>query len=451
MQRIHFIAIGGSAMHNLAIALHQKGYHITGSDDEIFEPSRSRLAQYGLLPETEGWDAARIRDELDAVIVGMHAKKDNPELQEARRKNIALYSFPEYLFNHSKNKKRVVVGGSHGKTTTTAMILHVLHKMGINADYMVGAQLEGFETMVSLSDEASIMILEGDEYLTSPLDPRPKFHVYKPHTAVITGIAWDHMNVFPTFENYLEQFRIFIQKIQRGGRLIYTSDDKNLRQMIAPAPNHLEVSPYDLPRYEISDGITIIHFEKKTYPMEVFGKHNLRNMEAARLVCRDIGISGHQFWQAMQSFKGASRRLEKVFENDDSVVFRDFAHAPSKVAATLEAVRNQYPDRKVIACFELHTYSSLNKDFLPQYQNTLNEADTAVVFYTPHTLEIKRLPALQPEEVIHAFGRSDLKVLTTPLSLRSLLHTINTHNSVILIMSSGDFGGINWLKELGLE
>lgn len=451
MQRIHFIAIGGSAMHNLAIALHKKGYHITGSDDEIFEPSRSRLAQYGLLPETEGWDAAGIRDELDAVIVGMHAKKDNPELLEARRQNLPIYSFPEYLYDHSKNKKRVVIGGSHGKTTTTAMILHVLHQMGIKADYMVGAQLEGFDTMVSLSDEASIMILEGDEYLTSPLDPRPKFHVYQPHTAVITGIAWDHMNVFPTFENYLEQFRVFIQKIATNGRLIYAGTDAHLSQLAAEAPNHLQTDAYDLPDFVIRNGTTVIRYGNNEYPIHVFGDHNLMNMEAARRVCADLEIASKDYWEAVQSFKGASRRLEKVFENDDSVLFRDFAHAPSKVSATLQAVRYQYPGRKVIVFLELHTFSSLNKNFLPQYRNTLKEADLAAVFYTPHTLQLKRLPALEPEEVIHAFRRSDLKVLTDIPALRSFIQTIDAHNTAILIMSSGNFGGITWSKELGLE
>ncbi|MCF8232691.1 MAG: peptidoglycan synthetase [Bacteroidales bacterium] len=448
MQRIHFIAIGGSAMHNLAIALHKKGYEITGSDDEIFEPSRSRLSRYNLLPPEEGWRPERIHNNLDAVLVGMHAKKDNPELRAARQKNLPVFSFPEYLYEHAKNKKRIVIGGSHGKTTNTAMILHVLHALDKPCDFMVGAQLEGFETMVSLSSEADIMILEGDEYLTSPLDARPKFHVYKPHTAVITGIAWDHMNVFPTFENYLEQFRLFIRQIDSGGSLFYCREDEHLPHLVENTPGPAQIESYSLPPHFIEDGVTYLETSSGNYPLKIFGRHNLLNMEAARLVCDDLGINDSDFYHSISTFGGASHRLEKVHESEDFVLYRDFAHAPSKVKATLQSVREQYPSRKLVAVFELHTYSSLNKSFLPQYQGTMDEADIAAVFFNPHTLELKRLPALGNYEVKKAFDRSDLQVFTDSDALRRFLKQPDYHNAAVLIMSSGNLGGINVLDEL---
>ncbi|MCF8308187.1 MAG: peptidoglycan synthetase [Bacteroidales bacterium] len=449
MQRIHFIAIGGSAMHNLAIALHKKGYEITGSDDEIFEPSRTRLAGYNLLPPEEGWFPERIHNNLNAVLVGMHAKKDNPELLEARKQNLPVFSFPEYLYEHAKNKKRIVIGGSHGKTTTTAMILHVLHTLNIACDFMVGAQLEGFETMVSLSSEADIMVLEGDEYLTSPLDPRPKFHVYKPHTAVITGIAWDHMNVFPTFENYLEQFRLFIRQIDPGGSLFYCREDEHLPQLVKNNRMPARTESYSLPPHFVEDGVTYLKTSSGNYPLKIFGRHNLLNLEAARLVCDDLGISERDFFCSISTFGGASQRLEKVRETEYFVLFKDFAHAPSKVKATLQAVREQYPDRKLVAVFELHTYSSLNKSFLAQYRGTMAEADIAVIFFNPHTLELKRLPALRKSEVKKAFDRGDLQVFTDSDALSRFLKRRDYQNSAVLIMSSGNLGGIS-IQELFL-
>ena len=446
MQRIHFIAIGGSAMHNLAITLHKKGYDITGSDDEIFEPSRSRLNKYGLLPAKEGWHVDKIHNHLDGVIVGMHAKPGNPELKAATEKNLPVFSFPEYLYEHSRNKKRIVIGGSHGKTTTTAMILHVLYHLGIKTDYMVGAQLDGFETMVSLSSDAESMILEGDEYLTSPLDPRPKFHVYRPHTAVITGIAWDHMNVFPTFENYLEQFRIFIRNIKAGGRLFYCSEDPHLKNLMNNASDDIDTRGYSLPEYSNREGVTHIHHGTTSYPMKIFGRHNLLNMEAARLVCESQGVSSPDFYNAMKSFNGASNRLEKVKETNDFVLFKDFAHAPSKVKATLNAVRERYPDRKLIALFELHTYSSLSKNFLPNYKETMDEADMALAYYNPHTLSLKRLPDLSKNEIKKSFGRKDLQVYTDISDMKQFLTTQDYHNSAVLVMSSGNFGGVDWNK-----
>ncbi len=444
MQRFHFIAIGGSAMHNLAIALKKKGNVITGSDDEIFEPSRSRLIKYDLLPGKEGWDASRIHQNLDAVILGMHAKKNNPELLAAKKQNIPIFSFPEYLYEHAKNKKRIVIGGSHGKTTTTAMVLHVLHESGQAIDYMVGAQLDGFETMVSLSSIAKTMILEGDEYLTSALDPRPKFHVYRPHTAVITGIAWDHMNVFPTFNNYLEQFRIFIRKVQSGGHIYYNREDNYLRDMMINASDDIDTYSYTLPEYSTRNGMTYVHHGITLYPLQIFGKHNLLNMEAARLICKELGINSDDFYTAMESFKGASKRMEKIKESKKLVFFKDFAHAPSKVTATLNAIREQYPDRRLIALFELHTYSSLNKEFLPNYRGTLDAADEAMVFYSPHAIKLKQLPHLNEDEVYKAFDKENLQVFTDVEVLKQTLNHLEQKNTAVLAMSSGNFGGINW-------
>lgn len=449
MQRFHFIAIGGSAMHNLAIALKKKGNVITGSDDEIFEPSRSRLIKYGLLPNSEGWDTSRIHQKLDAVILGMHAKKNNPELVAAKEQNIPIFSFPEYLYEHAKNKKRIVIGGSHGKTTTTAMVLHVLHELGQEIDYMVGAQLDGFETMVSLSSEAKTMILEGDEYLTSALDPRPKFHVYRPHTAVITGIAWDHMNVFPTFNNYLEQFRIFIRKVQSGGNIYYNREDNYLRNMMINASDDIDTYSYTLPEYSTRNGMTYIHHGITLYPLQIFGKHNLLNMEAARLICKDLGINSDDFYTAMASFKGASKRMEKIKESKNLVFFKDFAHAPSKVRATLDAVREQYPDHRLIALFELHTYSSLNKDFLPNYHGTLDAADEAMIFYSPHAIELKKLPYLDEDDVHNAFDKENLKVYTDIEALKQALNHLELKNTAVLAMTSGNFGGIKWEELFG--
>jgi|AntRauTorcE11898_2_1112593.scaffolds.fasta_scaffold03577_2 UDP-N-acetylmuramate: L-alanyl-gamma-D-glutamyl-meso-diaminopimelate ligase len=447
-QQAHFIAIGGSAMHNLAIALHRAGATVTGSDDEIFEPSRSRLKKYGLLPPEEGWFPERIHSGLDAVILGMHAKKDNPELSEAEKSGVTIYSYPEFLYRHSCNKKRVVIGGSHGKTTTTAMILHVLHYNNINADFMVGAQLAGFETMVQLSEEAPVMILEGDEYLTSPVDLRPKFHLYKPHTAVITGIAWDHMNVFPTFDNYVEQFRIFAGSIMPGGTLIYCSADAELERLIRDLEQgDIHQYGYGLPGYRVKEGVVYITAEGYEWPMKVIGQHNLMNMEAARLVCEDLGLDGKAFYEAMQSFEGASGRLEKLYDDGSLTVIKDFAHAPSKLKATIGAVKEAYPGRNLIAVMELHTFSSLNKQFLPQYASSMQGADTKAVFYSPHTLEMKKLPAITAEEVYDFFNDNTLAVITSPGRLERYLRKHLQKNSVLLLMSSGNFGGVA-LQEL---
>ena len=385
MYKVHFIAIGGAAMHNLAIALHKKNtYKVTGSDDDIFEPSYSRLKEHGLLPSKFGWFPERIHNNLDAVILGMHARPDNPELVRAKELGLKIYSFPEYLYEQTHSKTRIVIGGSHGKTTTTAMILYVMKKVNFKADYMVGAQIEGFENMVSLSDDARVAVFEGDEYLTSALDPRPKFHLYKAHIGILTGIAWDHINVFPTFENYVEQFRLFVESMELQGRLIYYEDDPNLKN-IAKNTSRIDIVsfPYKTPKYEIRDGKTFVKIRDGMMELKIFGEHNLQNMEAARLACKQVGIMDDKFYEAIADFPGASNRMQKVVEKSDKVAFKDFAHSPSKLQATVQAVRKQYPGRKVIACMELHTFSSLTEEFLPQYAGSMAEADTAFVYYSP--------------------------------------------------------------------
>lgn len=444
--RVHFIAIGGSAMHNLAIALHKKGFEVTGSDDVLFEPSASRLGKYGILPAREGWDAAKITNSLDAVILGMHARIDNPELLKAQELGIRIYSYPDYIYEQSKNKKRVVIGGSHGKTTITSMILHVLQQAGKKFDYLVGAQLEGFETMVGLTEEAPVIIIEGDEYLASPIDGRPKFHIYKADIGVISGIAWDHINVFPTFDNYIDQFRIFAETIQPGGMLIYSQTDEVLNTMVSGLDVAIDTVPYALPEYAIDNGITSIVSAGKTYALEIFGQHNLLNMEAARLVCQCLEISKEDFYTHITSFKGAARRLELVGRNDNATIFKDFAHSPSKLTATIQAVKTQFPDRKLIACIELHTFSSLNKDFLNEYAGTMDDADEAIVFIDRKTFEQKKITPYPPEAVKSAFANEQLLFFNEPAELLIYLEGLNISNANLLMMSSGNFGGLNLIE-----
>jgi len=444
---VHFIAIGGSAMHNLAIALHKKGVTVTGSDDEIFEPSKSRLAAHGLLPEREGWYESNIHEGIDAVILGMHAKADNPELLKATKLGLRIFSYPEYLYEQSKDRTRVVIGGSHGKTTITAMILHAAQESGVDCDYMVGAQLEGFDVMVRLSENAKFMILEGDEYLTSPIDRRPKFHLYYPDVALLSGIAWDHINVFPTFENYVSQFTKFIELISPDGTLIWCREDEELQKICPSSRKDIRLLPYSWPDYRIENGITIIRFDNKEYPLQIFGKHNLLNLSGACLVCNTMGISDRQFWSSMKRFKGASKRLERVGENKSTSIFKDFAHSPSKLMATLKAVKDQYPGQKLVACMELHTFSSLSKEFLGHYKGCMDAADIAIVYFNPHAIQLKNLPPITPEQVKEGFGNSALEVFTDSGLLRDRLLSEIWKQKNLLMMSSGNFDGIN-LEEL---
>ena len=458
--KVHFIAIGGSAMHNLAIALCQKGITVTGSDDEIFDPAKSRLEKYGLLPESFGWHPERITPDLDAVVLGMHARIDNPELLRAQELGLKIYSYPEYLYEQSKDKLRIVVGGSHGKTTTTAMILHVLAHCGIEADYMVGAQLKGFEVMVRLSHTAKVMVIEGDEYLTSPIDRRPKFHLYKPNVAIITGIEWDHINVFPTFDIYREQFSKFIDLIEPfthssaltgtspnlgeelKGTLIYCDEDAEVHRVaVENQRTDIQKLPYVCPEHRVENGITYIG----NTALQVFGHHNLLNLTAARLACRQVGVTDEQFDEAISTFEGASKRLELVKKNDSCAVYKDFAHAPSKLRATIHAMREQYPDRRLVACMELHTFSSLTQEFLQQYAHSMDEADVRYVYFSQHALQLKKLPPLDPEEVRKAFG-GNVEVFTDSTVMVAKVKAMEWKNANLLMMSSGNFDGIDFAQ-----
>ena len=441
---LHFIAIGGSAMHNLALALHEKGYQVTGSDDAIFEPSKSRLEKKGLLPFAMGWFPEKITSSLEAVILGMHARADNPELLKAQELGVKIYSYPEYLYEQSKLKTRVVIGGSHGKTTITSMILHVMHYHSIDVDYMVGAQLDGFDTMVHLTESNDFIVLEGDEYLSSPIDRRPKFHLYKPNIALVSGIAWDHINVFPTYGTYFEQFEIFVSMITNGGILIYNEDDAEVKKMAENATNPIRKLPYHTPKYSVQNGVTLLETPEGRMPIGVFGAHNLNNLAGAKWVCQNMGIDEDAFYEAIATFKGASKRLEKIAENSTTVAFKDFAHSPSKVAATTQAVKEQYPNKKLIACLELHTYSSLNADFLKEYEGALDFADVAVVFYSPDAVKIKQLDTVTYNQISEAFKRHDLIIYTDPAAFRKFLFSTNLENTALLLMSSGNYGGLNF-------
>lgn len=443
---IHFIAIGGSAMHNLALALHQKGDQITGSDDAIFEPSFSRLAAHGLLPETMGWIPEKIHTGLDAVILGMHAKSDNPELLKAQELGLKVYSYPEFIYEQSKNKTRVVIGGSHGKTTITSMILHVLHYHGKEVDYLVGAQLKGFDTMVRLTDTSDFMLIEGDEYLSSPTDRRPKFHLYQPNIALISGIAWDHINVFPTFENYVEQFEIFIDQITHGGVLVYNEEDATVQQIVEASARPLRKLPYHTPEHQIIDGVTYLPTSDGLMPLEIFGAHNLLNLSGAKWICQNMGIDEDDFYEAIATFEGADKRLEKIAQTKHAVAFKDFAHSPSKVRATTTAVKQQFPNQKLVACLELHTYSSLTSSFLEEYANALAAADEAVVFYSPEALEIKGMKALTVQEIQNAFQQPGLLVFTEPETFVDYLEKSTLDQSVLLLMSSGNYGGLDFAQ-----
>jgi UDP-N-acetylmuramate: L-alanyl-gamma-D-glutamyl-meso-diaminopimelate ligase len=440
--RVHFIAIGGSAMHNLALALQAKGDQVSGSDDVIFEPSKSRLEAVGLLPESFGWFEDKITSDIDMVVLGMHAKEDNPELKKALELGLNVYSYPEFLYEHSKSKTRVVIGGSHGKTTITSMILHVLNFWNKEVDYMVGAQLEGFDRMVHLTDTNEFIVLEGDEYLSSPIDRRPKFHLYQPNIALLSGIAWDHINVFPTFEDYKKQFSIFVDQIIDGGTLVYNAEDQVLSEVVLEKDHPIRKIPYHTPSYHLEGTQTYIETEEGDLPLEIFGAHNLNNLAGAQWICQLMGIDPMEFYEAITSFKGASKRLELVHENDQLTIFKDFAHAPSKVVATTNAVKEQYSNSNFIAVLELHTYSSLNQEFIVQYKDSLKAADRAIVFFDPHALKIKNMESISHDQIKKAFNDSELEVYDDPQQLAQMLYELQTQNVTLLFMSSGNFGGL---------
>tara|TARA_R110001583_G_scaffold25217_1_gene91373 strand:- start:1087 stop:2445 length:1359 start_codon:yes stop_codon:yes gene_type:complete len=445
--RVHFIAIGGAAMHNLALALHKKGFQVSGSDDEIFDPSKSRLEQFALLPEKWGWFTDKINSDIDAIILGMHARIDNPELLKAKELGLKIYSYPEYIYEQTKDKIRVVIGGSHGKTTTTSMIMYVLKCNNIDFDYMVGAQIEGFDTMVKLSEDAKIAVFEGDEYLASPIDPRPKFHLYHPHIALLTGIAWDHINVFPTFDNYLSQFEKFIGFIKPEGSLIYFENDEHIAKMIESPRDDIKYLPYNSHPHKVKDGISSLITEKGNLELSIFGEHNLQNLKGAHLICKELGLSDEQFYSSIKNFGGAAKRLQTLSQNEQTIVYQDFAHSPSKLEATTKAVKNQFADRKLVACMELHTFSSLKEEFLPEYNNSMALADIAMVYFNPKTVEHKKLKAITADQVKEAFGGNNLKVYTDSNILINDLLELNFAKTNLLLMSSGNFSGVN-LQEL---
>lgn len=446
MKHIHFIAIGGAVMHQLALALQRQGNTVTGSDDEINDPAKTNLNITGILPKDFGWFPEKISEKTDAVVLGMHAKLDNPELIKAQELNIPIYSFPEYVYDVSKNKTRVVIAGSHGKTTITSMVMHILQKQGIVFDYLVGAKVAGFEQSVQLSD-APIIILEGDEYPASVVEKRPKIFFYHPHISVLSGIAWDHVNVFPTYDNYCSQFEHYLTHMQAGAKLFYNNDDAEVVRIVKKTTEHLEVRAYQTPTFHYDDGEAVVDTEFGEKRMSVFGRHNLLNMQAAIAVCEALGVSRKNAYEAIESFTGAARRLEKIFEKENLIAFRDFAHAPSKLNATLKAVREAFPTHYLLACFELHTYSSLSEIFLKEYRQTMDAADKAIVFFSHHALALKGLPALSDDTVFQYFGTQSLSVVSEKEILeekvKSVLKEIK-QPVCLLLMSSGTFDGINW-------
>jgi len=443
--RIHFIAIGGAAMHNLAIALHKKGFNVTGSDDEIFNPSKSRLEKHNLLPKEYGWFPENIDNTIDVIILGMHARKDNPELIQAQKLNLKIYSYPEYLYEQTKNKKRIVIGGSHGKTTITSMVMHVLKSCNREFDYMVGANIKGFDTMVNLEDKNEIAVFEGDEYLSSPIDLTPKFHWYKPHVAVLTGIAWDHINVFPTFDFYVEQFKVFVESIQDGGKLFWFDEDENLKKISNSNLSISSISYNKIASRQDIDGNFVVTINDKEFTLNIFGDHNLQNANVACSVCKEVGISEEDFWNAMQRFEGAAKRLQLVKSIDTSALYIDFAHAPSKLKATINALKQKFSERNLVACIELHTFSSLQKEFIPQYKDSMKNADTAIVYFSHEVLKHKQLPSLSEAFVADSFGDNVL-VFTDTYRMQEYLKSLENSNSNFLMMSSGNFNGIDFVK-----
>ena len=445
--KIHFIAIGGSAMHNLAIALHLKGYNVTGSDDYIFEPSKSRLKKHGLHPKKLGWNSSRISNDIDSVILGMHAKEDNPELIEAKKKSIKIFSYPEFIFEMSKEKTRVVIGGSHGKTSITAMVLHVLSNNGISVDYMVGAQLKGFETMVHLTDDNDFILLEGDEYLSSPIDRRPKFHLYKPNIALLSGISWDHINVFPSKKEYSKQFEIFLDTIVSGGVLVYNEMDLELSKMVIECNNSIRKLEYSVPNYFIKNGISYLSTDEGDLPLKIIGEHNLCNLSGAKLICQLMGVHEEEFHQSIITFEGADKRLEPLLFESDRAFFKDFAHSPSKVEATTKALKSQFKNRKLIALLELHTFSSLNENFINEYGDTLKSADIKILFYDPNAVEKKGLKNISENKIKSAFNDESIYVFSNPDLLRTFLVEQEYLNSNLLFMSSGNYASLD-LEEI---
>lgn len=446
--RVHFIAIGGSVMSQLALALHKKGYTISGSDDEIFDPSKSNLQAYQLLPEKMGWHPDKINHAIDAVILGMHAKEDNLELLKAQELGLKVYSYPEFIYQNAKDKKRVVIAGSHGKTTITAMVMHVLTALKMNFDYLIGAKLEGLDSQVKITNTNKVMIIEGDEYLSSPIHRQPKIMYYQPHITSISGIAWDHINVFPTEADYVKQFKRYIEELDTNCSLIYYKEDETLNTLVEQSPKKHKAIAYQTPAFSINNGQFEIEIDGKKTALNFFGEHNLQNMACAQLLCAQLDVSEADFYQHIQYFKGAARRLQLLKQGNNWAAYNDFAHAPSKVKASVNAVAELWQNRQLTALLELHTYSSLNATFIEGYTKTLHAADEALIYFNAHTLSIKRLPDLSVEAVQKVFNHPNLKVFTKKDELEKHLAQMQFENHNLLVMTSGNLSGLDVLKYL---
>ena len=443
MKKVHFIAIGGSVMHNLAITLKQLGYEVSGSDDKIYDPSKSRLEKQNLLPDKLGWNPNTIDEEIDFIVLGMHAKKENPELIRALELGCKIYSYPELIYEFSKTKTRIVIGGSHGKTTVTAMILHVLSFYNINIDYLLGAQIEGFEKMVNLTKSNEFILIEGDEYLSSPIDKSPKFHKYNSNIAVITGIAWDHINVFPSFENYVSQFEKFIESITDGGVLVFNSNDDLVTKIVNSSTKSIRKIQYSTVDHELINGTTYIKTSEGNIPLEVFGDHNLSNLCAAKQICSLLGVFDDEFYAAIANFKGASNRLETIYRDNFKIIIKDFAHSPSKLKASIDAVKKQFLNKNIIAVYELHTFSSFSKDFINEYYGTLSNADIKIIYYDKDVSGKRSEIEIDDKIIKVAFGSNDLKVISSKNILVKNILDNSFNNSVLLLMSSGNFSSLN--------
>ncbi len=440
-KKVHLIAIGGSIMHNLALALDSQGFMLSGSDDQIFEPARTRLKNRGICPEKEGWFSEKINTDLSFVVLGMHAKPDNPELVKALELGVKVYSFPELVAEMYSNSTRIVVAGSHGKTTTTSMMMHVFKALGKQFDYLVGAQLEGFDVMVAL-DKKEYSIIEGDEYLSSCLDPRPKFMHYSPQIAIITGIAWDHYNVFPTFDSYKNAFVQLIQSMKEGSLLLWYEGDSDLAELVGEYAQHLKTIAYKESEFVIQGNKCYLISEEACYSLEVFGRHNLQNMNSVIKVCEYLNFNSIDVCTSLSTFKGAAKRMQLLQNNGDLIIYQDFAHAPSKVKATINALRETYPYHHLHCFLELHTYSSLNKNFLPQYYSTVNECDEITIYFDPKALEIKRMEALDLQFIKDSFGRQNMNVIDNPAELKVQMDIARKGRGLLVFLGSGNWAGM---------
>lgn len=436
--RIHFIAIGGAIMHNLAIDLHKNGHTISGSDDQIFEPSFSKLKKYSLMPKNLGWNADFITDEIDLIILGMHAKEDNLELKKALELGLKIQSFPEFVASQITDKKRVAIAGSHGKTSTTAMLMHILKDNNFEFDYLVGSELPGYESMVKLSN-APLIVIEADEYLSSKLDQRPKFLWYKPQLSVITGIAWDHINVFPTFELYKKAFTDFIDSHQADSSIFFYQFDEELSKIINNSTYkcrpYTELTAKNQGQYSI-----VLDNNEEEYYFPFFGNHFLQNASAAIHLAMELGLNQKDIYKALESFPGSAKRLELVWANDQLFIYRDFAHSPSKVMATIKAFSRQFKDYQVFFVFEPHTFSSQQIDFIQHYNKCFEDLN-AYIFMDKKAFALKNKPMLSGPDIENAFGTNSILNSATELMKEIRKSSQKSKKTVWVLMSSGNMGG----------